>query len=951
MAGGAPEIGVRLTAQGVQDVINAFQRVRKEGKTAGVETASAFQGLNDQVQSLVSLIPALSAGIVVEQVGAALVSAAKNALDYATNIGKASEKTGVAVGPLSALALAAREAGVDQDGLTNGLVKLERAAQDASEGVAKPKKAFDALGISLTDLKTKDPAQLFALVAQKLGAIESPGQRAQAIISIFGKSGAELVPVLERLADEGFGALTQRAQQLGVYLSDQFVAEARRTKAELSDLSDVTTGMATQFLSGLLPATEQLLARLTDVAGTGGGFKSWGASVGDTMIGLAEQIELLLGPLDHLGDRIKGYIADAKVAGTVVQALNGPIGGSLNPFAKDGVIGKVKQAYDVSRDATAKGLNYDPAAFEQSVRARYDAIRKSVASEQNTPAAKPFASPTASPDGTGVSLEQTQKNNKAYLDLIQARVANELAILKLRDDEANAQDQRDYAAGLLTLDQYYDRREARINAESDKELQLLQQKRAQAAAAPVADTAQGYERQKAVEALDTQIAEVQLKRTASLKAAEDDRSKDRIANGLKELELQKELQTAAGDAAGAARTGLDIEIEKYEELLKAQGKSLQEIAELSDAARSRGTAKIDFASNYAEVQHSLEQMDAAVQAINDQVANGSVTQLAGARQIHDLEQQRLTDLQGALDLMQKQVDVSKDPAQKDQLDKLSDGVKHLKAGLQDVTTPLTYLQNQFQTVGAPAIDDFFTSILDGSKSAGEAFGDLAKTFEQAIAQMITKMLIFYSIEAVVGLIAPNSDFAASLKTQSPFKNSLGFKTGGFTPSVGENNVAGVVHGDEWVANAEQTRKYRTLFEAITSGQELPFASSAGAASSSAAAQYGSLASSVRQVQTAMVVAPIVYADAGAYASSAAADNSKAAQAAASLDDSQIVPVQVNVVNGSGQPAETKQSKASNGGNIIDVIIGKVDQRIASGGSTGQVIANTFGLNRAGTRRS
>ena len=48
----------------------------------------------------------------------------------------------------------------------------------------------------------------------------------------------------------------------------------------------------------------------------------------------------------------------------------------------------------------------------------------------------------------------------------------------------------------------------------------------------------------------------------------------------------------------------------------------------------------------------------------------------------------------------------------------------------------------------------------------------------------------------------------------------GYKSGGFTGNLGVNEVAGFVHGREFVVNAAATAKNRPLLEAINSGAEL-----------------------------------------------------------------------------------------------------------------------------------
>ncbi len=47
-----------------------------------------------------------------------------------------------------------------------------------------------------------------------------------------------------------------------------------------------------------------------------------------------------------------------------------------------------------------------------------------------------------------------------------------------------------------------------------------------------------------------------------------------------------------------------------------------------------------------------------------------------------------------------------------------------------------------------------------------------------------------------------------------------FKEGGYTGPVGTNQVAGIVHGQEFVVNAQATRKHRATLEALNAGRDL-----------------------------------------------------------------------------------------------------------------------------------
>ena len=75
------------------------------------------------------------------------------------------------------------------------------------------------------------------------------------------------------------------------------------------------------------------------------------------------------------------------------------------------------------------------------------------------------------------------------------------------------------------------------------------------------------------------------------------------------------------------------------------------------------------------------------------------------------------------------------------------------------------LANVFNNL-ASGIEGAFMSIIDGSKSAGEAFGQMAAQIIKDIAAMIIKMLVFKAIEAGLNFLFPGSRTAVSTATHA-----------------------------------------------------------------------------------------------------------------------------------------------------------------------------------------
>jgi hypothetical protein len=91
--------------------------------------------------------------------------------------------------------------------------------------------------------------------------------------------------------------------------------------------------------------------------------------------------------------------------------------------------------------------------------------------------------------------------------------------------------------------------------------------------------------------------------------------------------------------------------------------------------------------------------------------------------------------------------------------------------------------------------DAFSEIIDGSKSAKDAIGDLVK--ELLLAKVKADFLKIFNPTAPGGLLS--TIFGGLFKAPS-------FSTGGFTGVGGKNQVAGLVHAGEFVFPAEAVRR-------------------------------------------------------------------------------------------------------------------------------------------------
>lgn len=219
------------------------------------------------------------AGLVTAFLGVqAVVEAFSQAIDLGGRLHDLSTRTGESAGQLAILERAFDNTSVGAEKLGPAINKMQRSMTDMQQGSDMAVASFKQLGLSWTDLEGKSPAEQMGLIGQRLAAIEDPALRAETAMNIFGKSGAELLPILINFSEE----TAQARAQLGG-LPEQLDKSAASVDAlgdNLFAIKNKLTEMAYGFLSEVVPAIELFTSKLSGVDAA-----SIGASLADTLVG------------------------------------------------------------------------------------------------------------------------------------------------------------------------------------------------------------------------------------------------------------------------------------------------------------------------------------------------------------------------------------------------------------------------------------------------------------------------------------------------------------------------------------------------------------------------------------------------------------------------------------------------------------------------------------------
>jgi len=233
------------------------------------------KGLNDaskrldafgkSLQGIGTKMAMLGAGVVAPLAGAAKVFA-----DMGSDMVDMSQRTGVSVEALSELGFAAEQSGADLGTLEGSLKKMQKMLFEAASGSQSAQETLASLGLSVAQLSKLSPDEQFKAIADRMSQITDPTLKTATAMAIFGKSGTQLLPMLQDGA-QGIEELQQQARDLGLTMATEDAQAAEAFGDRIDVLWKVlkktvfTIGSALEpVLSALIDSTVRIVVTISD---------------------------------------------------------------------------------------------------------------------------------------------------------------------------------------------------------------------------------------------------------------------------------------------------------------------------------------------------------------------------------------------------------------------------------------------------------------------------------------------------------------------------------------------------------------------------------------------------------------------------------------------------------------------------------------------------------------
>ncbi len=270
-----------------------------------------LDGVKESLKSMKEMVEAMGIAMLAEH----LVEAAKSAAEFGDRIEHAAQQTGMSTKSLQGLGFAAKMSDVDFQSLSVGLEHLSRAMLQTQQGSLQSASAFRSVGLSAQQLQGMSMDEVLAKVADRFHATRDGATKTALAMQLFGRSGAELIPLLDR-GSEGIDALKAKAKQLGIVMSEESVRQSAAFADKLKEISAEGQAVTRNLMGELMPAMNRIVDAFLEGSSDGGVLKEMFRQMGEAAVWMTGFIAKLAATVEALGKTI------AMVAAVVSHPLS-----------------------------------------------------------------------------------------------------------------------------------------------------------------------------------------------------------------------------------------------------------------------------------------------------------------------------------------------------------------------------------------------------------------------------------------------------------------------------------------------------------------------------------------------------------------------------------------------------------------------------------------------------
>jgi archaellum component FlaC len=216
--------GLTETPGPMSSFVRSISVVGDAFKTAGGTAALAVGGL-------------AAVGAAAISAGKALWDLGKSTITAGDQIAKTSRQLGIASDAYQELAYAVGLGGASEKDFDTALRQLNRQMEAAADGNGKAQKAFAALGISMSEVKSMNAEEMFVRMSDALSEVDDVAAKTRTTMALFGEGGQKVATAIAG-GSEALEAMRTEAKKAGYVLDGTALKKAEEandnfTRAQL----------------------------------------------------------------------------------------------------------------------------------------------------------------------------------------------------------------------------------------------------------------------------------------------------------------------------------------------------------------------------------------------------------------------------------------------------------------------------------------------------------------------------------------------------------------------------------------------------------------------------------------------------------------------------------------------------------------------------------------------
>ncbi len=309
----------------LKDLRRAQQRWNDAAK-ASARVGSTFRDMRSEVGRTARAVT-----IGATLAGGAVFGLAASTASLGDDVAKTADKLGIGTTQLQELRYAAERSGVATSAFDKSLEKMQKNLGEAAGGTGEAKDALEQLGLSAKDLIQLSPDEALAMIADRMGNVETAAERAAIANDIFGRSGVGMINML-RGGSKGLQQLQADARRTGYVLSEQAARDAEVFQDTLLDTQLVMKGLKNTVGAELMPVVTQAMRRVGDALvdnredvqrwakGFADGVEKALPVIGEVAKGIGKVGAVIAGVITQTADMVGGWENFGMIVGAVLAS-------------------------------------------------------------------------------------------------------------------------------------------------------------------------------------------------------------------------------------------------------------------------------------------------------------------------------------------------------------------------------------------------------------------------------------------------------------------------------------------------------------------------------------------------------------------------------------------------------------------------------------------------------